>query len=65
MDERVPGAEILSVLVRGAETAMKDEGIAPAVRERVVNRLVWGDPEGLRAVRYLDADEQVVPLITP
>lgn len=51
MDGRVLAKGMLSVLMRGAEEAMRDEGVAPETRERVVNRLVWGDPEGLRAVR--------------
>ena len=46
-----PGAELLSIVMRGVETAMKNEGVLPRTRERVVNRLIWGEPEGLRAVR--------------
>ncbi len=28
------------------ERALADEGVAPEVARRVINRIVWGDPEG-------------------
>jgi hypothetical protein len=59
MDERTLAKGMLSVLMRGVEEAMRDEGVAAETRERVVNRLVWGEPEGLRAVRNADPDEHV------
>jgi hypothetical protein len=39
------------------ERALADEGIAPEVAHRVINRIVWGDPEG-----HVDAHAQMARL---
>ncbi|MFF7881021.1 hypothetical protein ACH40F_07915 [Streptomyces sp. NPDC020794] len=44
-------AEMMRQLLNHAERAMADEGIPPEVRRRVVNRIVWGEPEGYVDVR--------------
>jgi hypothetical protein len=40
-------AEQLRQTLAAADRAMADEGVPEAVRRRVVNRIVWGEPEGL------------------
>ena len=39
--------ELQRQLLDAAERAMTDEGVPEDARHRVVNRIVWGDPEGL------------------
>lgn len=43
--------ELMRRTLAAAERGMTDEGIPPEVRRRVVNRIVWGEPEGLVDVR--------------
>jgi len=40
-------AELMRQMLDGAERAMTDEGVPEKARRRVVNRIVWGEPEGL------------------
>lgn len=42
------------------DAAMKDEGIDAVTREHVINRLVYGDPEGPRRRVREDAQRQQV-----
>jgi hypothetical protein len=39
--------ELMRQLLDGTERAMADEGVPEEARCRVVNRIVWGEPEGL------------------
>lgn len=39
--------ELLRRTLDATERAMTDEGVTEDVRRRVVNRVVWGEPEGL------------------
>jgi hypothetical protein len=39
--------ELMRQLLDGAERAMADEGVPEEARRRVINRVVWGEPEGL------------------
>jgi hypothetical protein len=39
--------ELMRRTLAAVERGMADEGIPPEVRRRVVNRIVWGEPEGL------------------
>jgi hypothetical protein len=45
-------------MLTAMDAAMKDEGIEAPLRERVINRLVYGDPEGPRAVHRISEDAQ-------
>jgi hypothetical protein len=38
--------EMVRQSLAAAERAMADEGIPEEVRRRVINRIVWGEPEG-------------------
>jgi hypothetical protein len=40
--------EVLRRTLVALERAMVDEGVDEEARRRVVNRVVWGDPDGLR-----------------
>lgn len=42
------------------DTAMKDEGIDVLAREHVINRLVYGDPDGPRAQHKVTEDAQQI-----
>ena len=44
------------------DAAMKDEEVDPLIRERVINRLVYGDPEGPRRRVREDAQKQQIHL---
>ena len=50
----------LSRWVKATQAAMRDEGISSGQAERVINRLVYGDPLGPTAVYKLDEDGQAV-----
>lgn len=53
--------ERLRHLVEATERAMVDEGVPARVRERVVNRIVFGEPEGREAV-YVSRREQMMAM---
>src|ERR1035441_6250657 len=55
-----PEAESTSRYVKAVELAMRLEGLSDGVRERVLNRLLYGDPLGPTAVYKLDEDGQAV-----
>ncbi|WP_037616406.1 hypothetical protein [Streptomyces aureus] len=40
--------EVLRRTLDMAERAMADEGVSEEARRRVIDRIVWGDPEGIR-----------------
>jgi len=40
-------AELLRRVLHSADSAMAEEGVPEDARNRVVNRIVWGDAEGL------------------
>jgi len=40
--------ELLRRTLHAMERAMTDEGVAEEAQQRIVNRVVWGDPDGLR-----------------
>lgn len=41
-----PHTETLRRVLSAASTAMAEENISENTRERVINRVVWGDPRG-------------------
>lgn len=51
--------ELMRRTLAAVERGMTDEGIPPEVRCRVVNRIVWGEPEGLVDV-HARVREQVI-----
>jgi len=51
--------ERLRQFVDATERAMADEGVPVQVRERVVNRIVFGEPAGREAV-YVSRREQML-----
>ena len=50
--------ERMRMLVDAAERAMADEGVPVQTQRRVINRVVFGDPEGLEPV-HLQRLEQI------
>ena len=46
--------ETIRQTLDAVERAMVDEGVAEEVRRRVINRVVWGEPEG-----YVDVHAQM------
>lgn len=50
--------ELTRQMLDGAERAMADEGVPDEARRRVVNRIVWGEPEGLVDVHAQRRDGQ-------
>ena len=50
--------ELMRQLLDGAERAMADEGVPDEARRRVVNRVVWGEPEGLVDVHAQRREKQ-------
>lgn len=49
--------ELMSRTLDAADRAMAEEGVPDGIRRRVLNRVVWGDPEGKVDV-YAKAVEQ-------
>lgn len=52
----VADARPLASLLAAVERALREEGVSIGTIERVVNRLVWGDPEGYVAVRRIEEE---------
>lgn len=50
-------AQQLRQTLAAAERAMADEGVSDETRRRVINRIVWGEPEGLVDVHARVRDE--------
>lgn len=40
--------EVMRRMLVAMERAMADEGVNEEARQRVVNRVIWGEPDGLR-----------------
>jgi hypothetical protein len=55
-----PETESVSRCVKAVEVAMRHEGLSDGVRERVINRLVYGDPLGPTARYKLNEDGQAI-----
>ena len=52
-------ASLLQFAIRAFRDAMDAEHIPDATAQRVVNRVVWGDPEGYVPVRRPEDDDRI------